>query len=310
VLYNLFLFLRSLPKNDITGKAVFITGCDTGFGNQLAKRLDKMGVIVFAGCFTEDGAQLLRTEASDKLRVIMVDVTDEESVKNAALIVREDVDELYAVINNAGVLYGYYFEFTPIHLLRRMFDVNALGMMTVTKYFLPLVRGKGRIINTSSIIGRQAFLASGGYAASKFAIEGFSDTLRMELWIHNTRVIIVEPQGFKTPMTDLYVEHMYGLMEEADPEIRKVYSVEIGYMESIDRARGSPPVSISKQSPDIVVDAYITALTAKFPNTRYPVGWDAQYILRWTALLPGHVSDVIVLFYSWLLPTLRKIGIR
>jgi len=164
------------------------------------------------------------------------------------------------------------------------------------------VRG-GRIINTSSIVARQAIASSAGYCASKFAIEGFSDCLRIELWRHGTKVILVEPQGFKTPMSNLYIDDAKKLISQADKSIQERYATEEKFFFATAEKNA---VSISNETPDIVVDAYIEALSAKFPNTRYPVGRDAVYFLRFISLLPGQVSDILVNIYGVLMYLMPK----
>ncbi|KAG0719192.1 D-beta-hydroxybutyrate dehydrogenase, mitochondrial [Chionoecetes opilio] len=144
---------------DAQGKAVFITGCDTGFGRSLAARLDNMGFKVFAGCLMPEGegARSLLKEASPRLRVVSVDVTKDDVVRAACKTVEEGLAEdegLWAVVNNAGIAAFTEIEWCPVAEYRRVYEVNSLGPIRVTKAFLPLLRrSQGRIVLVASLAG-------------------------------------------------------------------------------------------------------------------------------------------------------------
>ncbi|KAG8536948.1 hypothetical protein GDO81_025363 [Engystomops pustulosus] len=167
--------------DNITGKYVFITGCDTGFGNLLAKQLDKRGMKVLAACLTEDGAENLKKETSSRLQTIILDVTDSKSVSSAAERVSKIVgnEGLWGLVNNAGCMTA----FTPNEWQKKedfvkVINVNLIGMIDVTLHLLPLVRkAQGRIVNVSSVFGRLSTVG-GAYCMSKYGVEAFSDTLR------------------------------------------------------------------------------------------------------------------------------------
>nr|CAD7399974.1 unnamed protein product [Timema poppensis] len=151
-----------LPRKllpDLENKAVFITGCDTGFGNQCARRLDALGVTVYAGCLMPEGAgaQELKKETSSRLHIVPLDVTKEKDVDKAVEYVKaiQGNQGLWAVINNAGILMTGEVELMPVEIFQRIIEVNTIGSVRVTKAFLPLVRkSKGRLVFTASCAGR------------------------------------------------------------------------------------------------------------------------------------------------------------
>ncbi|GBL86566.1 Estradiol 17-beta-dehydrogenase 2 [Araneus ventricosus] len=186
-------------------RAVFITGCDSGFGHELAKRLDSKGFRVFASCLFPDGkgASELKKHCSDRLHVLPLDVRQNESVEKAVEYVKENLGNsvLWAVVNNAGILKGFSVEMSTLHEFKDVLDVNFLGTVRVTKAFLPLLKwSKGRIVNVTSLGGEISFPFIAPYIASKFATVGFTDCLRHEIKMQEISVVSVEPEVFLTPM--------------------------------------------------------------------------------------------------------------
>ena len=142
-----------LPANHMPadGKTVIITGCDSGFGYELARKFDSLGCVVYAGCLCKDGigALELKSCSSERLHLLQLDVTNEQQVINAAEYVKESLGDvgLWGLINNAGVCYVSEIEMTSEKIFRKVFDVNLFGVIRVTKAFLPMLRrSKGRII--------------------------------------------------------------------------------------------------------------------------------------------------------------------
>ncbi|XP_018011601.1 D-beta-hydroxybutyrate dehydrogenase, mitochondrial-like [Hyalella azteca] len=164
------------------GKAVLITGCDSGIGLQLAQYLHKGGLRVFALCLMDgEGAKTLRALKSDRLHVILGDVTKPEELKKARTTVQELLPEgegLWGVVNNAGIAAFGDVEWLPLSTYRKIYEVNVVGTIAATQAFLPLVRrAKGRIVNVASMLGRMGVPMRSPYVASKFAVEGLSDCL-------------------------------------------------------------------------------------------------------------------------------------
>lgn len=143
--------------------AVFITGCDTGFGNRLARKLDAAGFSVYAGCLfaSSKNAQQLQAQCSQRLRVVQLDVTSDEQCERAYDFVSEQLDrsqqQLLALVNNAGILEFGEFELGNMRPFERQMQVNALGTIRVTKVFSPLLRRcatSPRLVNVTSLAAR------------------------------------------------------------------------------------------------------------------------------------------------------------
>ncbi|XP_022090958.1 D-beta-hydroxybutyrate dehydrogenase, mitochondrial-like [Acanthaster planci] len=190
-------------KLQVAGKAVVVTGCDTGIGNALARYLDKQGFRVFAGCLFEtgEGARKLKEECSRKLQVVQMDVTSDEQVVGVARFVQSAVsvsgDVLWGVVNNAGILILGEIEWLSLDSYRQVMEVNLMGMIRVTKAFLPMIRKcKGRIVNMSSAQGLFAAPSGSPYAISKFGVEAFSDCLRLEMDKWGVKAVIIEPGNY------------------------------------------------------------------------------------------------------------------
>ncbi|GIX77721.1 estradiol 17-beta-dehydrogenase 2 [Caerostris extrusa] len=221
-----FLSDKIQPDN----KAVLITGCDCGFGHQLAKRLDKGGYHVFASCLNPNGpgADDLKKSCSKRLQIVEMDVTKDDSVKEAVNYVKDNLgtSELWAIVNNAGIQKGFITELTSIQDFKDTMEVNAFGPVRVTKGFLPLLRqSRGRVINIASLAGRISLPACAPYAMSKFACVAFSESLRYDLDVWGVRVISIEPEFFQTDMTK--VENLRQRVDDTfasiDDDVREDY---------------------------------------------------------------------------------------
>ncbi|KAI4546362.1 hypothetical protein MG293_002917 [Ovis ammon polii] len=199
VLYYLLRWYRERQVvSHLRDKFVFITGCDSGFGNQLARQLDLRGLKILAGCLTEQGAEQLRNQTSDRLQTVILDVTKTESIAAATEWVKERVGDrgLWGLVNNAGIFHSHgYAEWVKIETYRDTLRVNLIGVIEVTLSMLPLVRrAQGRIVNVSSILGRIAFFGA-VYCCSKYGVEAFSDILRegqvSAMWLYLVVLVVL-----------------------------------------------------------------------------------------------------------------------
>lgn len=187
-------------------RTIVVTGCSTGFGRQLAEQLAQAGDRVYATMRGVDGknadaARALREHAAGTaLRVLEMDVASDASVEAAAAAILDEAGAPDAVINNAGQMFvGIAEAFTPAELAGQL-DVNVVGVHRVNRAFLPAMRrrGKGLIMNISSIAGRLAVPFNAIYHASKWGLEGYSLALRGELASSGIDVVVVEPGPFTT----------------------------------------------------------------------------------------------------------------
>jgi NAD(P)-dependent dehydrogenase (short-subunit alcohol dehydrogenase family) len=187
---------------------VLITGTSSGFGLLTAKSLLKQGHTVFATMREPDtrnagAAAALRDAAAGsagKLHVLELDVTDERSVEKAVKVALATADHLDVVVNNAGILSGSYTEGYTTEQLMALFDINLFGIHRVNRAVLPHMRERkqGLIINISSSLGRWVLPYVGPYAATKFALEGYTEVLAAEMAPFGVQIVNVQPGAFPT----------------------------------------------------------------------------------------------------------------
>ena len=182
--------------------SVLVTGASTGIGRKIAIDLAEKGHQVFASVRKPEDGYSLRGECPALIPVIM-DVTKDELVASALKDVQAKRDSSlpFSLVNNAGIAVPGFIEFQSVEDLKYQFEVNFFGVARVTKAFLPLIEEKkGRIINMSSISGLSSAPFLGAYAASKFALEGWSDALRVELQPKGIELVLIEPGPIATPI--------------------------------------------------------------------------------------------------------------
>jgi len=277
-------------------RAVVVTGASSGIGEACALRLDGLGFRVFAGVRRQQDSDALRRKASERLAPVMLDVTDPLSAQSASDSVAAATGgvRLAGLVNNAGTDVAAPLEFLPLGELRRQLEVNVVGQIAVTQSFLPLLhQGSGRIVNIGSVSGRIASPLLGTYTASKFAMEGLTDTLRRELSLWGVAVSIVEPGRIATPIWQKSLKVADELLGALPRRALELYGPAIEEMQrgALEAARwGAPPEKVAR--------AVEHALTAKRPRTRYPVGPDARLGALLVRLLPDPVLDRILSAYA------------
>ena len=267
-------------QHDPCSIAVLITGCDTGIGHEVARHLDMLGCNVFAGCLdmASEGAQRLRVEASTRLKLVRMDVTKEDQVKKAVEFIEGNLplgcEGLWAVINNAGVCVCGEFDWQTEEQIERQVEVNVMGTLRVTKLFLPLLkRGQGRILNVSSVAGVYGYPGLAVYCATKHAVEGFSQVLRLELDKFGVSVITIQPGDFSMATNLLNnhhrnMNHMWAEMTDKNREDYKQYFM--AYHDAVAKSgftghRIKPPSLL----PESVLRGFELALLAKVPERTY-----------------------------------------
>ena len=262
---------------------VLVTGASTGIGEATALHLKQLGFDSVGAVRKEQDAERLRSEG---LRTVKLDVADPASIAAA----RAELGDgpLAGLVNNAGIAVAGPLEFLPLDQLRLQLEVNVVGQLAVIQQFLPALRaGRGRIVNLSSIGGRFALPLVGPYNASKFALEGISDSLRRELHGQGVDVILIEPGGVKTPIWGKSNELADELQQQMPPEAERLYG---RIIEKVRRAT----IEIAQEKgiePSEVAEVIGKALTAKRPRTRYLVGTDAKIRGPMAKLLPDRLMD-------------------
>jgi NAD(P)-dependent dehydrogenase (short-subunit alcohol dehydrogenase family) len=267
---------------------ILVTGASTGIGRACALRLAELGYRTFAGVRKAPDGESLRAESSGKIEPVVLDVTCAGSIAAAVAAVGDG--PLAGLVNNAGIAVLGPVELLSVEMWRRQFEVNVIGLVAVTQAFLPLLRrGPGRIVNIGSVAGRSALPGSGAYDSSKFAVEGITDSLRMELAASGIAVSLIEAGSIATPIWEKSLLDVEDLGRQTAPERLAPYAglLQLAREETAAAARTASP-------PAAVVKAVVHALTARRPRARYVVGRDAYFwlLLNW---LPDRWRDRLIL---------------
>jgi NAD(P)-dependent dehydrogenase (short-subunit alcohol dehydrogenase family) len=268
---------------------VVVTGASSGIGRASALHLDELGFTVFAGVRKDADAESLRSQGSERLEPLSIDVADEGSVTDAAARVSEAVGErgLAALVNNAGISVVGPLEFLPLEELRRQLEVNLVGQVAVTQALLPELRkANGRIVFISSIGGRLSSPFMTPYHASKWAIEATADALRLELKPWEIDVALVEPGSIDTRIWDKGQAQADEIESGMGERGRELYGRQIAAAREAARRTAADGIP-----PERVAEVVGRALTADRPRTRYLVGRDAKVAARVRRLLPDRVFD-------------------
>jgi NAD(P)-dependent dehydrogenase (short-subunit alcohol dehydrogenase family) len=264
--------------------SVLVTGAARGIGRATSLRLAAAGWHVLAGVRRTEDGEALRSAANGRIEPLALDVTDSAQVARLAEALPERLD---AVVNNAGVVVSGPVEGIPLDELRRQLEVNVVGQVAVTQAVLPKLReSRGRVVFVSSLSGRVATPMTGAYNASKFALEGLADALRMEVRPWGIKVVLVEPAQTDTDMW----READGALDEAvaalAPAHRELYA---GHIEG---SRKMIPFSQRMASPvDGVAGTIERALTSSRPRARYVVGVGPRIQGVLSQLTPTPVLD-------------------
>ncbi|XP_069066360.1 retinol dehydrogenase 7-like [Pleurodeles waltl] len=296
-LYLLFRWHRERQRvPNLLDKYVLITGCDSGFGNKLARQLDEQGLRVLAACLTQKGAEQLKEATSQRLQTVILDVTSKMSVAAMAQWVKEQVGDrgLWGLVNNAGICIPLApNEWLSVDDFMQVINVNLIGMIDVTLNLLPHVRRAcGRIINMSSVAGRLA-LSGGGYCISKFGVEAFSDSLRRDLSSFGVKVSVIEPGAFKTEIGNPEVlrKSLEKIWSRVPSEVKESYGE--GSYQNFYNGMGAITTKITSNL-SVVTDCMEHGLTAVYPRTRYAAGWDAKLFYVPLSYFPTILADTII----------------
>jgi NAD(P)-dependent dehydrogenase (short-subunit alcohol dehydrogenase family) len=267
--------------------SVLVTGAARGIGRATALHLAAAGWDVVAGVRRGHEGEALRAAGDGRIVPVLLDVTDPAQVGALEDALPARVD---AVVNNAGIVVSGPVEGMPLDELRRQLEVNVVGQVAVTQAVLPKLRAsRGRVVFVSSLSGRVATPMTGAYNASKFALEGLADALRMELRPWGMRVVLVEPAQTDT---DLWRQADQALEESVatlSPEHRELYA------RHIDGSRRMIPRSQRMASPvDGVAATIHRALTARHPKARYVVGAGPRAQAVLTQFTPTAARDALL----------------
>lgn len=269
---------------------ILISGASTGIGRSAAVHMARKGHSVWAGVRSQKSFDDVRKLNVQGLKPVFLDVTDEKSIASCISEIKKASGILHGLVNNAGIVVGGPVEAVTMEDWRHQFEVNVFGQIRVMQLTLPLLReSKGRIVNISSIAGKISTPFMGPYCASKFALEGVSDSLRRELKPHGVQVSIVEPGPIDTPIWQKSIAKGTERKEKYSDEIN------LAYGSMIDRFNVRVKQAEERSSPvSVVVNAIEHALTARSPRIRYPVGRGIKLAIGISRALPDSVLDFVV----------------
>src|SRR5262249_28674687 len=276
--------------NSSLPRVALLTGAFSGIGQASALRLAKAGWVVYGTGRNLTKSEALSSQARAEaltIHLLQLDVTDEASISQAIEHIGEEAGRLDLLVNNAGFsLSGAVTEASSAQI-RQQFDTNVVGLVATTRAALPLMRRNqwGRVINMSSVQGKVAFPGIGIYGASKFAVEGISDAMRLEFRLLGPGfdVVLIEPRFTKTGLREQAIEGEYAAQSEA------LYG---DYFTTTARRFVSTQTA-KAAGPDKVAEVVLKAATASRPKARYVVDWQTNVMLTLQRLLPDRYFDQV-----------------
>jgi NAD(P)-dependent dehydrogenase (short-subunit alcohol dehydrogenase family) len=266
---------------DNSHRTVLITGASSGIGEATALHLAELGFTVYASARRVDRM----TDLADRgIRTRSVDVSDDDSMVALVEAVIADTGRIDVLVNNAG--YGLYgaLEDVPIDEARRQFEVNVFGLARMTQLVLPHMRAQrdGYIVNISSMGGKIWEPLGSWYHASKFAVEGLSDSLRVEVAEFGIKVVIIEPGTIRSEWSGIAADNLEATSAKT-PYAGLAKLVGAGI-----RAADRLPIA---SGPEVVAEVIAKAVQDPKPRTRYPAGGGARGILLAERILPDRGFD-------------------
>lgn len=272
-------------------RIALITGASSGFGLLTSVALAGRGWRVLATMRDLNRRERLAAAARaagvlEQIEFVALDVTHAEQIAKVAALVASRESRLDALINNAGFALPGFADDVTDGELRQQFDTNFFGAAAVTRAFLPQFRrqGAGHIVMVSSISGRMGFPGVGSYAASKFALEGWTETLRLELKALGIQVALVEPGSFETDIWTRNAKPSAGLLDPNSPNAERVA-----------RWRVRLETGEKRANPQVVADTIVAILDNPRPKLRYVAGRDAKLGLWLRRLLPARAFEWTIL---------------
>ncbi|MFT5658197.1 MAG: NAD(P)-dependent dehydrogenase (short-subunit alcohol dehydrogenase family) [Gammaproteobacteria bacterium] len=262
-------------------QCVLVTGCSSGIGECVAHGLHERGYRVFATVRNPDDASSLRSAG---MECLVLDYSDSASIKSAVEQVLEKTnDRLFALFNNGAYGQPGACEDLSREAIRQQFETNVFGWMELTNLIIPIMRaqGYGRIIQNSSILGFTAMSMRGAYNASKFAIEGFTDTMRLELAGSGIHVSLIEPG----PVESRFRSNAYRAFQQHIDAEHSVHHPR--YQKMIERFETEGNVQPFTLPPDAVLKRVVHALESRRPKIRYPVTFPT-YLFAWLKRILSH----------------------
>ncbi len=271
----------------MSAKSVLITGCSSGIGHYCAHALHKEGYRIFATARRMEDVKRLQEEG---LEALMLDLNDSESIYEVVSeVTRRTGGTLYALFNNGAYGQPGAVEDLRREVLRAQFETNLFGTHELTNAVLPIMRrqGYGRIIQNSSVLGFIALRFRGAYNASKYALEGLSDTLRLELMGTDIHVSLIEPGPIRSDFRKNALQMFLKNIDREHSPFKEAYVTKLEALES----DADAPFTLG---PDAVYTALKKALEIPKPAARYRVTKPTSFFWYARRLLPTSLLDKIL----------------
>jgi len=266
-------------------KAVLITGCSSGIGEETARHLAAAGWTVYA---TARKPETLSGLEAAGCKTLALDVTDEASMAAAVSTVTEAEGAVGVLINNAGYSQSGAVESIELDSIRRQFETNVFGLIRMSQLCLPGMRdqGWGRVVNIGSMGGKMTFPGGGIYHATKYSIEAISDAMRFEVKGFGIDVVLIEPGLITTNFGDTAVGSIDATADDSGPYAK--FNAEVAEGTA---AAYEGPLARLGGGPEKVAEAIETALTSKRPRPRYTVTPSAKLAIAQRRLLSDRMWD-------------------
>lgn len=270
-------------------RIALVTGTSSGFGLLIAVLLAEKGITVIATMrdLTRQ-AELARIAAqkgiADRIHYLQLDVTDAVSISTAIEKIQMQYGTIDILVNNAGYAVGGFIEHVPMETWRAQLETNVFGLIAVTRAVLPIMREQkqGYIINMSSVSGLSAFPGYAPYATSKFAIEGFSESLRHEMADFNVKVVLVEPGSYRTSIWEKGLADIHTVPDS--PYQSRLEAV----------LRYSRKSASSAPDPQEVADLVGKIVDRRSPKLRYAIGEGSQVMIWARKFVPWRVLEWVI----------------
>jgi NAD(P)-dependent dehydrogenase (short-subunit alcohol dehydrogenase family) len=264
--------MSSSPDNQRQLVAI-VTGSSGGIGLATSLALARKGYLTYAtmrNLAKRDSIQSVADKQHLPIRVVQLDVTDENSIKKAIQSILSEAGRIDLLVNNAGYALTGAFEDIGIDEIEAQYETNVFGVIRVTQAVLPIMRkqGSGRIINISSGAGRIGYPGGSAYVSSKFALEGLSESMAYEIEQFGIKTVLVEPGFVRTNFGENIV------IARKTQNTNSPYSQMMQMMSSI-----RDKMLKNASDADLVAEVVVEAATAKEPNLRYLAGKDVQQMV-------------------------------
>ncbi|RAN78294.1 short-chain dehydrogenase [Bacillus sp. SRB_331] len=272
-------------------KIAIITGASSGFGLLTTLELAKKDYLVIATMRNLEKqvdllAQATKLKLQQNIKVQQLDITDQNSTHNFQLFLKE-INRVDLLINNAGYANGGFVEEIPVEEYRKQFETNLFGAISITQLVLPYMREQksGKIINISSISGQVGFPGLSPYVSSKYALEGWSESLRLEVKPFGIDVALLEPGSYNTNIWEVGKQ-----LAENQSDTISPYKE---YMDKIQKHINSGSDTLG--NPIDVANKIVEIAEAKRTNLRYPIGKGVKFMIFVKKILPWRLWEYLVL---------------